>query len=353
MATLKGIKIVAKKTAEGTTKRNLLEDAASDSEDASAEETPIWLTLTTKREIQTNSKVSLQPGKVTLPHSLNTDPSTSICLITADPQRAYKNLVASEEFPEDTRKRITRIIDFSKLKAKYSRYEAQRNLYAGHDVFLADTRIINRLPQVLGKTFFKTTAKRPIPVVISTKPVKGGKKNKNDEVAGINAASPATIAREVEKAFGAALVSIPKGRNIPIRIGYASWTPEQIADNVEAVVSKLVEQWVPRKWDNVRAINIKGPQTVSLPIWESTEMEVEYVDEVAELEGEATEDAQPGTKEKRKRQAAKDGEEASAPGSKKSKNVPEGDDSKLDKQISARKEKLKKQKAVASKAMDN
>jgi ribosome biogenesis protein UTP30 len=67
---------------------------------------------------------------------------------------------------------VSRVIGFTKLKAKFSQYEAQRALYADHDIFLADDRIVNRLPAVLGKTFFKTTTKRPVPVVISADPNK-------------------------------------------------------------------------------------------------------------------------------------------------------------------------------------
>lgn len=36
------------------------------------------------------------------------------------PQRHYKNLVANSEFPEDLRKNVSRVIDFGKLKKKFS-----------------------------------------------------------------------------------------------------------------------------------------------------------------------------------------------------------------------------------------
>lgn len=191
-------------------KQNLLAD-----EESTVAETPIWLTLTTKKHIHDSHR--LQPSKIILPHPLNTDNEATICIITADPQRYYKNVVASEEFPEELRKRITRVIDLTHLKAKFKAYEAQRKLYSEHDIFLADDRITNRLPKALGKTFFKSTVKRPIPVVLMKQrervdgkrvAVPKGKKEKRDPVENVNARPTPEIVAEIQKAIGAALVSV-------------------------------------------------------------------------------------------------------------------------------------------------
>lgn len=79
--------------------------------------------------------------KIPTPFPIETDPEKGICLIVAEvrvqacgtlvpasecvadfikPQRHYKNLAADPEFPADLRKNISRIIDFGKLKKKYS-----------------------------------------------------------------------------------------------------------------------------------------------------------------------------------------------------------------------------------------
>jgi ribosome biogenesis protein UTP30 len=372
-ALLAHIKKAAKQDAAESSKRNLLDDADSDSEaaTAAAEETPIWLTLTTKRHIV--DKTRLQPGKIVLPHSLSSDEASTICLITADPQRAYKNIVASEAFPAALRARITRVIDFTKLKAKYSQYEAQRKLFAEHDVFLGDDRIINRLPKVLGKTFFKSTQKRPIPVVLRPKAPKidgkratrAHKKEKAAKAAegaepNVNAASPATIAKEVEKALSSALVHLSPSTNTAVRVGWSAWTPQQIAENVDAVAAALVEKWVPQKWRNVRGIYIKGPETAALPIWMTDELWLDEKDVKAITAEDEDEDeakaieSKPEAGKKRKA-AAKDVDEAepaAAPKKKSKKQPVESEDTKLDKQIAERKQKLKKQKAAAKKAMD-
>ncbi|KAM4058859.1 ribosomal protein [Hirsutella rhossiliensis] len=361
-ALLAHIKKAARQQQEGADgKRNLLQDDDDDVDD----DTPVWLTLTTKRHIA--DKARLQPGKIALPHPLVDEAAaTTVCAITADPQRAYKNLIGSDDFPAALRRRITRVIDLSKLKAKYGQYEAQRKLFAEHDVFVADDRIINRLPKMLGKTFYKTTVKRPIPVVLQAKrPKVDGKRVKRpekkksktdddtDDVA-VNAGTAADIAKEIEKALGSALVSLAPTTNTAVRVGYAHWPPEHIADNVDAVVSALVDRWVPQKWRNVKSIYIKGPRTAALPIWQTDELWLGEGDVVADQDDDekaGSEKANVGKKRK-SLDAAGAADASPAPKKKKKEAKPDGDDEQLDKQITERKAKLKKQKAAAKKAME-
>ncbi|KAL7811329.1 ribosomal protein L1 [Trichoderma gracile] len=357
-ALLAHIKKAAKEKAEASSKRNLLED-----DDGGDSEKTIWLTLTTKRHISDKSR--LQPGKIPLPHSLNASPETTVCLITADPQRAYKNIVASDEFPAELRKKVTRVIDVTKLKAKYSQYEAQRKLFSEHDVFLGDDRIINRLPKILGKTFYKTTLKRPVPVVLKPKARKVDGKRAKPQKKGegeVNAGSAAEIAKEIEKALGSALVSLSPSTNTAVRVGFSDWTAEQLAANVEAVAGTIVDKWVPQQWRNVKGIYIKGPETAALPIWLTDELWLDGKDVIADAEGEAralkaAEKANIGKKRK-----TTDGEQAEAPAAKKAKKATkedkpsaakaESNDDKLDKQISDRKLRLRKAKATAQKAAE-
>jgi ribosome biogenesis protein UTP30 len=348
------IQKAAQKKAVESTKKNLLDDS-DDEADGSIAEIPIWLTLTTKRHIVDSNR--LKPGRIGLPHPLNKNESTSICLITADPQRAYKNIVASEKFPAALRARITRVIDVTKLKAKYKQYEAQRMLFSEHDIFLGDERIINRLPGLLGKTFYKTTAKRPIPVFLQSKaPKVDGKRAKRQKTEdGINCGTPADIAAEIEKASSAALVNLSPSTNTAIRVGNAGFSANKIAENVDAVVNALVEKWVPQKWKNVRSIYVKGPDTISLPIWLTDELWMDEKDVIADADEKAgLLKAQEKANIGRKRKSAEnqDGEAKKLPSSKKAK-LPESDDTQLDKQIADRKARLRQQKAAAKQLMED
>lgn len=341
--------------AANTEKKDLLADP---DDEAGTKEQQIILTLTTKRHIADSRK--LKPAKIVLPHPLNNDPETTICLITADPQRAYKNLVASEEFPVDMRKRITRVIDVTHLKAKFKSFEQQRALLSEHDVFLGDARIINRLPAILGTRFYKTTAKRPIPVDIQARvqKVDGKKVKRTKDADTVNACTPIQLAGEVERAVGAALVNLSPSTNTAIRVGTASLSAEQIAENVNVVAKTLVEKFVPGKWKNVKSIYIKGMETAALPIWLTDELWLDHKDIVADGSEEAkaissTEKANIG----KKRKSLEGQPEESEPVPKKVKKAKaakavEADDSKLDQDISDRKAALKKQKKAAKKALE-
>ncbi|KAL2121309.1 hypothetical protein VTJ04DRAFT_5336 [Mycothermus thermophilus] len=357
-------------------KKDLLAD-----EESTIAETPIWLTLTTKKHIHDSHR--LQPGKIVLPHPLNTAEDISICLITADPQRYYKNLVA-DEFPEDLRAKIGRVIDISHLRAKFKAFEAQRKLFSEHHVFLADDRIINRLPKALGKTFYKTTVKRPIPVVLMAQRPKengkrvpstktGSKKPKRDPAENANARPAAEIVNEIRRAMGAALVHLSPTTNTAVRVGFASWEPEHLADNVTTVVRELVGRFVPQGWRNVRNIYVKGPETAALPIYQTDELwldESKVVPDGQEppsaLPGKARpaaekpnigkkrkpleEAAPPAVEEKGKELAAPAEAEAERPKKKAKKAAPqpEAGEDKLDKEIVERKAKLKQQKKKAA-----
>lgn len=260
-------------------KESLLADA--DSDDAS-DDVPVWLVLTTKKHIV--DKKRLKPGKIVLPHPHIDTQSTGegalrICLITADPQRKYKDLITEPSFPTALSQNIQRVIGIEKIKSKYHSFESKRQLLGEYDVFLADDRVITYLPTLLGKTFYKSGAKRPIPVTLEgrrqnvdeagnkrQKLSEGGTKVTKTDV------SPAELAAEINKALTSALVHLAPSTTTAVKVGTASQEPAQLQANVEAVVNGLVEKFVPQKWRNVRAVHIKGPNTAALPIWLTEEL---------------------------------------------------------------------------------
>lgn len=269
------------------------------------------------------------------------------------------------------------MIDISHLRAKFKAYEAQRKLFSEHDIFLADSRIINRLPKALGKTFYKTTTKRPIPVILMAQREKidgkrvalpKGKKEKRDPAENANSRPIPEIVAEIQRAIGAALVHLSPSTNTAIKVGYADWDADKIAANVETVVRELVERFVPQKWQNVRNVYIKGPETAALPIYQTDELWLDESKVVAD--GQQPPSALPGKRDRlalpekanvgKKRKSLDAESEPAAvvamkedrPMKKAKKALPESNDDKLDKEIAERKAKLKKQKAAAKKAAD-
>jgi ribosome biogenesis protein UTP30 len=326
-----------------------------DEEEAELDEMPIWLTLTTKKHIVDAKR--LKPGKIALPHSLHSSATTTICLITADPQRTYKDLVASPAFPAELGARITRVIGVSKLKSKYGQYEAQRQLVAEHDMFLADDRIITQLPKILGKTFYKSSAKRPIPISIQAPaPRSDGKRIARAKGEGVtkDVITPQKLAAEIQKTFECALVALSPSTQTSVRVALASWSADKVAANIEAVSNELIEKFVPQKWRGVRAIHIKGPTTAALPIWLADELWTEETEVLEDLtEEQKAIEANVGKKRKalisgNKRKAI-EAAPADDKADKKARTLAvESNDTNLDHEIALRKEKLKKQKEEAA-----
>ncbi|CAL3965230.1 unnamed protein product [Diplocarpon coronariae] len=355
-ALLNHIKTSEKAAATASAKQSLIKDEGEDDDDGT-EATPIWLQLTTKKHIIDQKR--FKPVKITVPHALNTCPTTTICLITADPQRTYKDIIASPEFPAELASRITRVVGVSKLKKKWNQYEAQRKLYAEHDIFLADDRVVTQLPKSLGKTFYKSQSKRPIPVsIMEPSPKSNGKKiakakgGPSEKTGGRGAASAKAIANEITKALSSAIATLTPSTNTAVRIGYANWEAEKLAANIEAVSLALIDKNVAKKWRGVRSLHIKGPETAALPIWLADELWVDEKDVLAEEEVQKI--AQANIGKKRKSKALEGVETEDAVKDKDVKKVKkqkllESNDANLDKEIAARKERLKKQKAEAAK----
>ncbi|RAK97872.1 uncharacterized protein BO80DRAFT_504348 [Aspergillus ibericus CBS 121593] len=344
-ALLRHIKTKQEEKEKTSTKKTLIGDNDSDDEDTPLHNEAVWLVLTTKKHVVDKNR--LKPGKIPIPHSLNASPSLSICLITADPQRSVKNIVADPSFPQHLTSRIDKVIGFSKLKDRYKSFESRRQLLSEHDVFLADDRIIMRLVNTLGKIFYKSS-KRPIPVRIAEIEKVDGKKvkkdpkskNKDDDSA---FATPAIVAKEIEKALNCAPVHLAPATTAAIRVGSSKFTAEQLAENVDAVVKGLTEKYITKGWRNIKAVHIKGANTMAMPIWLASELWVEDADVVEE----DAEEAKAIEGSKKRKQSGNDEEKLIEAAPKKTKKVKPAADDEEALSLAARKEKLQKQKAEA------
>ena len=312
-ALLKHIKTEALKKESGSKTKNLLVSDNSSDEPASFDVEPIWLILTTKR-FMTDQK-HLKPRKVLLPHSLHDSSDISICLITPEPQRQFKDAIAHPSFPTTLSKRITKVISIKKLEAKYRSFESKRQLRDSYDLFFADDRIITYLAKILGKTFYKSTAKRPIPVSLSA-PKPRSKKNaafpstklQKEIPNSTSIIAPPLIAKEIQRTLSTTQVNLSPSTTTAVRVGLASQMPEQLAANIEAVMASITGTFVG--WKNVRAVHVKGPNTMALPIWLTEEL---WIDGEMALDEEAAEAKAKGSRKgKRKRTltGAKDGSHA-------------------------------------------
>ncbi|KAI4286078.1 MAG: hypothetical protein L6R38_000195 [Xanthoria sp. 2 TBL-2021] len=360
-ALLKHISSESDRKAAASSTKNLLK-ATTDTSDQNdvLDVEPVWLSLTTKKHIV--DKRRLKPGKIPLPHSLNQSSTTTVCLISCDPQRQVKDTIAHPSFPTALSSRITKVIGLSKLKARYRSFESRRQLLNDHDVFLADDRVITMLPKVLGKIFYQSP-KKPIPVSLEPyRQITTSGKRVTPKAAAEQTktvAPPLQVAKEIEKTINCALVHLSPSNNTSVRVGYSSFTAQQIADNVEAVVVGLVEKFIPQGWRNIRAVNIKGPNTMALPIWLADELWADEADILEKEEERAkglTSMAKQGGKKRKERalDMAADGDEERVSKRERGEEATNGErkkkrraeDTDLSNEMRERREKLREQKKL-------
>lgn len=172
-------------------------------------------------------------------------------------------------------------------------------------------------------------------------------------------AQPQQVAREIERTLSTAQVYLSPAATTSVRVGVASFTPQQLGENIEAVVGGLVEKFVTKKWRNVRAVHIKGPNTMALPVWLADELWVDEGDVLGDEEAVKAIEAgrQKGTKRKGREGEGEEGEgegkledaDRKPKKAKKTKKV-EDADADMSKDMALRREKLSAQKAEAREA---
>jgi ribosome biogenesis protein UTP30 len=206
------------------------------------------LILTSKKYITDQKK--LKPSQVRLPHSLLNRETVTVCLIVKDPQRHYKDLVAAASITNT----VTKVIGISKLGKKFKSFETRRQLADSHDIFLADDRVVTRLPTTLGATFYRRSSKIPIPVSLA----------RSD--------STANLKNQISKALSSTYLHLSPAASTSIRVALSSFSPEQVVENVEKVVKDIVEKKIPGGWKNLKSLHIKSPNSASLPIYMAGEV---------------------------------------------------------------------------------
>lgn len=227
--------------------------------------------------------------------------------------------------------------------------------------------MITYLAKILGKTFYKTTPKRPIPVrlmpfkpkhknnaaIPSTKPWKDSSETKA-------VAAPLQVAKEIERTLSTAQLNLIPSTTTSVKVGLASLTAGELAANIEAVIARLTDGLIA--WRNIKAVHVKGPNTMALPIWLADEL---WTDEGMILEDEQVEEAKlleaqkgkkrrtaleapageamqgPSEKKKKKRKGIDGIEQDAGTVSKKAKKL--ADDG-LSEEMKERREKLRQQK---------
>lgn len=248
------------------------------------------------------------------------------------------------------------MIGVAKIKARYKSYESRRQLLAEHEVFLADDRIVLLLPKILGKIFYNHTSKRPIPVNLQpprfqrmgyrsrgTSLITQSHPTGSSPAASV--ATPDLLAYEIERTLSCAQVYLSPSATSSVRVGLSSFTPEQLTENVKTVVDGIVERFITKKWRNVRAIHIKGPNTMALPVWLADQLWIDQEDVLLEEEVEQRAmNVNPGASKKHIKKKENFGDESKVIIVEAGKIIRKVVDREFSKEMNERREKLLEQK---------
>lgn len=214
-----------------------------------------------------------KPVPLPLPHPLLSPEGAGICLFVKDHKgeghKEAKRMVARFE----RKGGVAKVVGLSKLRTKFESHEAKRELCKLYDLFLADERILPSLPKLIGKSFFKKK-KQPIPVDITVRdfPAQVGRglggrlrawRGRAGRAHGAwhaprcaRHAPSAHGARalrppQVKKACGATHMFKNSGTCVNIRTARSGQSPQQVVDNIHAVLCQAVEH-IPKKWANIQ-----------------------------------------------------------------------------------------------------
>ncbi|XP_031569604.1 ribosomal L1 domain-containing protein 1-like [Actinia tenebrosa] len=195
----------------------------------------LWLILALKKIPAPDKK----PKRIAISNSLHPDDS-DVCLITKSEGKPVKELLQSAGVTS-----VKKVISLTKLKKNYKSYESKRQLASLYDLFICDDVIYHLLPKFLGKAFY-TRKKFPIPVSLKKKDLKG----------------------EINKVLQSTYMSLGHGSCSAIKIGHTGLTEEEVTANIMET-AKGIANIIPRGWKNIKSLNIKTSNSVSLPIYNS------------------------------------------------------------------------------------
>lgn len=185
-----------------------------------------------------------KPKCIPIPHPLVTREGAEICLFVKDHDGSGQKEVKQRLEKLEKNGGVSKVIGVKKLKTKYESFEAKRELSKAYGLFLADDRILNILPKLIGKSFFKKK-KQPVPIDLSRK----------------------DWAAEIRKACECTFLFLSGGSCLSIKVAKSSFTAEEVVENVNVVMEAVV-QYIPKQWKNIQGVFLKTADSVALPVYQ-------------------------------------------------------------------------------------
>lgn len=184
-----------------------------------------------------------------LPHS--TVASTGeVCLVTPDIKKGRKHdhEPTIDRWEEILRKEgvtgVKTVLPVRQLKVEYDQFELKRRLLTQHDFIMVDTRVLNHVSHILGKMFFK----------------------KHNMLVPVRINEEKNLKKSIDIGLRTAILRLSEGETSTITIGHTAMSKEKLKENIIALVHQLQTKF-PGGEANIRAISLKLPLSVSLPLY--------------------------------------------------------------------------------------
>lgn len=247
------------------------EDAMSDGDGESLEldEEFVYMAITLKTAPK---RAALKPRTVPLVHPIFEAGDDDVCLFVKDAREGeVRGIVAGEKVNA-----VSKVLGVTKLEKRYGTYEGKRELLGMFDLFLVDDSVAKLMPRLLGSAFVKN---KKMPLVV--------RMDRN-------------IPNGIALALKSTAFAPGKGTTVSVRIAKASFSAEQIADNVGKAMDCISVASIGH-WAAFQTISIRTAKTPCLPVFLSIPEAADF--ELTKADRDAKKDAD---RRKRKEKAVKE-----------------------------------------------
>ncbi|CAN8295327.1 unnamed protein product [Cochlearia groenlandica] len=203
----------------------------------------VYLTVTLKKPPHMDRT---SPVMIHLPHPL-IEESPDLCLIIDD---RHKNKITKEtalKKIESEKIPITTVIKASKLKSDLRKLETEED--KRYELYFAEKRLMPILQKLLGNN-----------------------KKKKKNVIEINLRY-GNWKEQVEKACESAFFFVGLGTCSVVKVAKLSMAREEIAENVVAAINGIADS-IPGKWKNVNLFHLKLLESLALPVYQSSAIDI-------------------------------------------------------------------------------
>lgn len=205
------------------------------------------------------------PVLIKLPSRFVKTTSLSICLIVKDPQQAATDVLNDDKAA--TADLFKEIISISKLKSRLKSKKELDKFSKSYDMILADSRVIDLLPTILGSSFYKSGKNMPVPIrlaILDESIMKAERKVLEDKI------DPKAVKYQVKSITKSAALAIVPGTCLSLCIGTSEMVDSDLITNINHAINELVAKVLKKNgMSNVKGIHIKSPTSASLPVLES------------------------------------------------------------------------------------